>query len=283
MRPKIIYLKTAFRILPFVTVDQSMHLLVEVGAEGISFLYFTKEPLKAEGVLMCQFDKNLSALQTAAAIRNLISDEASLQQSFSSVNILHNVKESTLVPDNFHHPMMKEEILTTLFGSDRQTVIFDEHIRNKNITNIYRVAKPVVELLRESFPFSSAYHTNTLLVPQLRGGGVRLYCIVSQQTVKIVLLNEEVLQLTQQFCYQTAVDVVYHLLNAAERYEFPPENVELILSGMIDESSNLYKELYKYFLQISFAELPSGIAINDGFDEHPPHFFQHLILLSACV
>lgn len=283
MRPKIIYLKTAFKILPSDDEELSMHLLAEVGNEGVSFLFYTREPHRAEGLLAYQFDANISPRQLSEELSEIVENEPSLRQSFSSVNIIYNIREATLVPRTYHNPMVKEETLSLLFGNQKEASLFDEHVRGKDIVNVYRVSKILVDTLRELFPFSVSYHSNTLLIPKLTENDNQLNCTVYQEFIKVILSKNGTIQLAQYLNYSTTTDVVYHLLNVCAQHEIPADSVSLSLSGMIDEKSALYKDLYNYFLQINFSSLPEGISSADGFDEHPQHFFQHLILLSACV
>jgi hypothetical protein len=58
--------------------------------------------------------------------------------------------------------------------------------------------------------------------------------------------------------------------------------VQFIVSGMIEEQSSLYTEMYKYFLHISFAQLPIHVAIAENLKALPLHFYTNLTALALC-
>ena len=55
------------------------------------------------------------------------------------------------------------------------------------------------------------------------------------------------------------------------------------LSGMIDEYSLLYTELYKYFLLLVFDELPAQYQYPEELNKYPAHYFSHLFAVALCV
>ena len=88
------------------------------------------------------------------------------------------------------------------------------------------------------------------------------------------------LQLAQIYKYQSPLDVVYYLLKIIEELDLSRDETVLILSGLIEEKSDLYKELYQYFLHIQFSSPASN---NNENNDLPTYFFTSLYNLSACV
>jgi Protein of unknown function (DUF3822) len=82
--------------------------------------------------------------------------------------------------------------------------------------------------------------------------------------------------LAQTYSYTAPEDIVYYLLRIVQQFALSAEEVTVILSGLIDKESALYKELYQYFLQI---ELRS-VSWNTG--DYPAHFFSSLNDLARC-
>jgi hypothetical protein len=94
-----------------------------------------------------------------------------------------------------------------------------------------------------------------------------------------VLVLNGVLQLLNSYTYVTKEDVVYHLLNIKDKYK--SEDLQLKLGGMIEETSALYTEIYKYFLNVSFAEHDCNCV--EGIKKYPSHYFSHLLSVASCV
>jgi hypothetical protein len=87
-------------------------------------------------------------------------------------------------------------------------------------------------------------------------------------------------QLAQVYAYKTPLDVVYFLLKICYEFALDQSEVFLILSGLIDQDSAMYAELYNYFLNLHFAQAPLfSLPEND----YPHHYFTSLYNLAACV
>jgi hypothetical protein len=93
--------------------------------------------------------------------------------------------------------------------------------------------------------------------------------------------NKEVV-LFQSFEYEAAEDVAYYLLNICRQFDKQPETIPLKMSGMIDESSTLYNEIFKYFGQTELEAFAPATAIA-ALQEYPSHFFSPLLKLATCV
>jgi hypothetical protein len=52
---------------------------------------------------------------------------------------------------------------------------------------------------------------------------------------------------------------------------------------MVTENSALYKELYKYFIQIRLEALSNQFQYPQEINNYPSHYFSHLFSVAACV
>jgi hypothetical protein len=109
-------MKAAFKIFPSQNNDTDMYLLVEAGAESISFVIFSKSPLKIIGLLIFNIDKDLLPMEIAAEIDNIISSEQILMEDYVSYTIASNFKESVLVPEKYFEKDSNAAMLDLVFG-----------------------------------------------------------------------------------------------------------------------------------------------------------------------
>src|SRR5205814_6155262 len=91
------------------------------------------------------------------------------------------------------------------------------------------------------------------------------------------------LLLAQIFSYTRSGDVLYWLLKICEQLSLSQAEVNVILSGLIDKQSAVFKELYQYFLNVEFAPVENDIRMSGDFEEYPVHFFSSLYKLASCV
>jgi len=276
-------LKTAFKILPANESTSLQNLFLEIGYEGISFVITSKSPFEVQGILIFNFDKNLTAKEIEEEINKITSSEPVLMQEYDTITINYNFPESALVPDKYFKGPETGPILSRMFGNVAGVNDFKEAIKTHSMWNVYRVDKRITETINRIYPGAVYYHSTSIQLQTLSHEVTCLHCFVYHNRIKVTLVMDNIIQLVQQFVYNTPADVAYHLLNACAQHDIPVEEVDCRLCGMIDEKSNLYNELYKYFLYINFQKLTPDIAVTGDILQYPPHFFSQLILSAKCV
>ncbi|CAN5775482.1 hypothetical protein BH11BAC4_BH11BAC4_20020 [soil metagenome] len=276
-------MKAAFNILPEINENEPLHLLIEVGSYGIACSWFTKNPVDIKGLAVYNFISPDSNSDTASEIINVLSSNVIFTGSNASVTICYDFKESLLVPAEYHNMETGKGMLELVYNADHGTTIQTDAIAAIDIFNTYAVDKRITESFNNKFPGAVFYHSTSLQLQRINSSVEKMHCIVFHNTLKVFLFSEDGLQFIQQFNYSKPVDAAYHLINCCEQHDIKSSGINLKLSGMIDEHSNLYIELYKYFLNISF-ELPDEhITMHERIKFYPSHFFSHLTALVSCV
>ena len=272
-------MKAAFNIPPAITGNSSLHLLIEAGSYGISFIWFRKDAFFVEGIMIY----NISDGRLEDQLKIILDSEAQLLAGLSSITISYNFKESLLVPEKFNYTTDNEKVLSLLYDFDSGAFTNHDLITSAKIYNYYRVPESIKEVLSARFPGANIFHSTSLQLEQMHNTNDGLYCIIFHNSFKVFLFKENKLQLVQQFNYVSSEDVVYHLLNVCEQHYISPLEVQLKLTGMIEEDSALYAALYKYFVNITFENDGYDSYLHDEIRQLPPHFFSHLTALALCV
>jgi len=258
-----------------------MHLLAEAGKDEISFLLFSKQPFVVHGFYVYSFNKHISPAEYAASLQKIIHDEHSLAAEFASCTVLYNTDECVLVPEEYFAEADRTGICDLMFGENRTTLCFHDNVKDQRIKAVYRLPQKIYDTVNAAFPKSSFSHATC---SQLAAGKEDLLqCIVYHNNIKLILFKEGALQIVRLVEYASPADVCYQLLNTCRQFGMSPDSVNVLLSGMIEKHSNLYKEIYRYFLNISFSALPEGVALDHRLEEYPHHFYTHLISLAQCV
>jgi len=100
------------------------------------------------------------------------------------------------------------------------------------------------------------------------------------QHVRVLVRREGTVQLAQIYYYKTPLDVVYYLLKLFSAFSLDQKETIIVLSGLIEEDSAMYRELYSYFENLDFARPP---ALPLPHNDYPVHYFASLYNLVACV
>ncbi len=276
-------MKIAFNILPVITDYENVNLLVEAGNYGISFVWFKKDPLNVLGISVYHLTDRMLPGEVADEIEKTLHASPVFNKIHASITICYDFKESMLVPELYHKPAKTAEMLNLVYATDNDYNVKTEDVKRYNVVNIYAVHKKIEEVLARQFPYAVIYHSTSLQLEKIHTLDKYLYCIFSHNSIKVIMFNGNAIQLVQHFNYNTPVDAAYHLLNCCKQFDFKPSEVSLMLSGMIDEISKLYTELYRYFLKIEFEKIDEGIVYHDRIKFYPSHFFSHLTGLVTCV
>ncbi len=130
-------------------------------------------------------------------------------------------------------------------------------------------ADPVLyKIVTQQLPGASHTHKMyTLLQRGNEGTSNSLYLQFYSSHFLLTAVKAGELQLATFFSFTTPGEAVYHILNTMDKLSLNKDETITFLSGFIDESSPLYKEIYQYVAHLQFTQ--SG-RIND---EHPAHYF----------
>ena len=153
--------------------------------------------------------------------------------------------------------------------------------------NVFATSSELLELVLEKYPQARQIQYMTVC---LRGifrtltevnQWIKLYVLPS--CFNLVVLKGDQLQIAKSFYYETPEDIIYHILNIVDKYGLDVSEVILEVSGTLDSSSVTWKELGKYFLNISMEKSPSISAVNANNADLPSHYFTPFLLIPRCV
>lgn len=124
-------------------------------------------------------------------------------------------------------------------------------------------------------------HASTILVSKLLDLPAAtddkvMYVHVADTHFEIVIIQNQKLILYNSFDYKNAEDFIYFILFTAEQLQLNPDNFQLQLLGVIDETDDLYQICYKYIRNITF--LQNNNPSNNFSELENRH---HFILLNA--
>ena len=261
-------MKTAINIKPAVT-DQ-FTVVGEVGWYGATFIWLYNDSI--QGMVSYYFD-NEPEYAKASHLKEIV------KKHYSNTNVpaylFYNFFESSLIPKEFYKVQKEAEMLEPIFDySANATILTDE---SDDLMNIYAVPSGLHQFILENNIHWK--HSGTCQ----HSLDDNVYCIFYNNALKLVLHKNDQVHLIQQFGFRSAHEAAYHILNACRQCDIQPSEEKLVIAGMIDQDSPMFKELRKYFNEITFAEQETPVTKNIALSAYPDHFFHHLISQLACV
>lgn len=264
---------------------QNSQLLMEVSPNAFSYTLYHKQSQRFLGYRQynLQFLPDRSSLE---CLREVLTGDDLLQHPFRDTFVIYNYVDSNLLPEKNFHIELNKPVTELVYGNARKGLLLSEKVYGKGLYNVYRIPREVHTLMQQKFAAGKYWHYNTLLLTDMETDATAeniLHIIIGADQFTVGVFRKNALHLLQTYTYQTPDDVSWHLLNICNRFRIKQEELQLRVSGLIDEQSNLYQELMKYFLQPQWEVLPESVKLAEGFREYPPHYFSPLLKLALCV
>jgi hypothetical protein len=184
--------------------------------------------------------------------------------------------EAVLVPQT----IFSEEGKKTFFMDAAGKEFLHDRIPEWQIVNTYTFPAALYQLVNGA---NTKYiHTYTPLLKVYNGIDAQnqVSIDISPQQFRVLVKKEGQLLLAQTYSYAVPLDVIYYLLSIYQQFHLPKDETYLLLSGLVEEDSALYKELNNYFLNLHFNSAQS-VTFDGG--NLPPHYFTSILNTAACV
>jgi hypothetical protein len=212
---------------------------------------------------------------TTSVINDIVGVIKDMQAPDARIVFAFAFPEQVLVPRKFRQ---EYKFVDSLYETNN---VFEDQVGEWALVNQYSLPGQLVSVIRENFPSAFFYHTQTPWLKNHNGfdNADQLMADFSPKEFRVLVKKGGALQLAQIYSYESPLDVVYYLLKIVELFEISKDNVWLIISGLVEENSALYRELHQYFLNTHFAK-PARVSFES---DHPQHFFSSLLNLAACA
>jgi hypothetical protein len=274
-------MKALFEILPD-SVDASKCILVcEISNENFSYAIKNEEQNLYVAVAVFQFEKGTDSNDYGNILQDLIQTQSLLFGNFKKVCVMYSFAESVLIPFALYSSLENENVINLVHGDmQNNTSILTDLVTESGVYNAYRISSPILNVFKSNFPDAANMHQYSVLLKQPRSKEDKLNIIFYPQRIVLKLNKKGRTELINSFCYNTAEDVSYILLNTCKQFDI--ENIPIEVSGLIEKDSALYKEIYKYFETIDFASLPAESNYTEGITQQPSHYFSHIFAIGSC-
>lgn len=261
----------------------ALNLIVETGGKGIFCYWHGKKASDAEGLVIYDGGTEATTEEILREFEEFFKTPV-FGKKHNSVRVFLRPEETLLIPADYYSSSAAAASLDLVFGDVSGRVVKTEDLDAKAVKICYRIPKELQDLLTAKFPAGGFRHSGACL-PE-RKKEIRDYlfdCIFSPGDFFITVYLPGQLGMMQQFQYRSPADAAYFLLAICHHNKIKPESVMLRLSGTVDRESNLFNELYKYFLKIEWAGDAATASGNEDMSETPPHYFDHLVSLASCA
>jgi hypothetical protein len=248
-------------------------LLLELGNEYCGYAFLSPDRKNITQLRYFSFDP----FQAEEGLRTALEG---ITQEPASVFICTAYPQALLVPQHLFKPG-DHTLLDAVYDVPAQHYRHDS-IGEWQMVNLYGLPASVQQTLSGKFPSAQFFHAYTTSLKA--GNGIeaenQLRVHFNPREFRVMVKKGAQVFLAQTYQYSTPLDVVYYLLKIGSEFGLDQSEVAVVLSGLVEAESPLYKEVQQYYSNICFPGAPS-FQVPDS--PHPPYYFHSLFNLAACV
>ena len=206
-----------------------------------------------------------------------------LARSYDEVQVCFDHSKNALIPAEQFHVGLSKSLLDDLHGKHGIDAVATEPIKEWQIQNIYAVPADVKDWVIRKFPKAQSRHYFTLAFKAMTTGeSDRILLNIYTDDFSFIAIKNNKLVIAQTHVYSSPEDISYILLKACHQFSLSQDSVELSVTGLIEKESQLYRELYHFFVNVDLRQPTWNIPHSDR-QEYPAHYFTILNDLSRCA
>ena len=216
-------------------------------------------------------------------LSQIYSHHNELHQSFDEVQVSYDHSNSILVPVNYYDAEAAKTILGVMCGNIIGSSVISEPLNDRELYNIYAVPNDIHDWVSRVFPSYKYRHNYTLSVGRLPSDPAdHILVNFTTDEFSFIVIKDGQLQIAQTLNYSSPEDILYHLLKACNQFSLSRGEIQLYISGLVEKESQLFRELYHYFLFAEFRD-PAWQIPASASNSYPAHFFTSLNDLAQCA
>ncbi len=198
--------------------------------------------------------------------------------------VAYDANECVQIPSAVYKYEDGQIHLDTVYGREVNANIISENVPAFNLYNVYRMPANLQSTISKKFASGKFWHFYTVVLKNMFSKQSQtMFIDFKQDDISVIVLNENKLLLAQTFSYTSPEDVLYYLLKCCQQLDLSQKQVKVYLSGLIEKDSAIFRELYKYFIDLEFESLRSDIKLAEELRVHPEHYFSSISKLASCV
>ncbi|WP_439183209.1 DUF3822 family protein [Carboxylicivirga taeanensis] len=218
--------------------------------------------------------------------------EELLQLPYKKVFFLYESPKSTLIPTALYDPIKHKELYHLNHSADEEQIeIKAQKIKMADAWNLFAMPQFMYHLVKtqfesvDFFQHYSPFVESCLIASQQRKQEAVMHIGVHDKFFDLLVIKDRKMSLCNSYAYSNINDFLYFVLFTFEQLKLEAENTNVLMHGIHDKQSPLYKELKNYLRQTKLATPTPHFKFSNGMriKENEKLQFHNLFNLAICV
>jgi hypothetical protein len=223
-----------------------------------------------------------------ALFDRLISEEELLRKKYPSVVIGFHTPFHTLVPSSLYDSSHLSEYLEFNFRFPEGYFITSDRAEEIDSYNISGIPVAFKEFISRHFAGSLLVHGFTPLIKAAfqhhkdNPGTAHLYLNIRKYELDLILFEGSRPLFINTYPYKNKEDILYFTLTVIGQNATRQDQLQLVISGMVEEGSETWVLLGQYIGQVVLAPRLAVFIYSPLLEQAPAHRYQDLFALALC-
>jgi len=260
-------------------------LSIMVGDDSISWSVLDR---KRNKVIVLKSKPAEESLIGVSLSHLLKTHETLAEVQYRSVHVSVVNRFSTLIPSGLYEKGDEEKYFGFNISPEKKLLVMTNKLKTDGMVNVFGVAEPIAEAIKNSFPHSTLHHFSTPLIDGIllsasASHEKKMFLHLQKNSCEIVVTHGKKLILYNSFPCSETEECAYYVMFVAEQLKLNHSELELNLLGEIAKESVIKKLLSQYIGNVIFCKRPSMFEYSYDFNELPSHFYFPLISQHLCA
>lgn len=228
----------------------SNHLAIQVAIDGIHCVVLKNGYATSSSQLLFE-SSNDTKIKEQLTIE--FDSNSIYSTDFDEITLSWSSNKTTLVPNSIFSESSPQAIFELCYGKNETDVDYNR-ISELSVVNVYEIPEWIKRFFVIKFPRINIQHEGSMLLRQvLNENAFKLKCsiIVYKNHFQLIISKHNELTFYSNFEYQSAEDIIYHVMFALQQKELTTEQGSFELVKGIGASSETIESVQAGFNRIN--------------------------------
>lgn len=229
------------------------------------------------------FDENKN-LYSCKHFKDVVFNDEFIGEISNLLSKYKDVKQKiTFTTKPYLHLPENEEDITRFYPAFLDKRVESDVLDKQDLKVIYGLKAEHISFMEHCFNSPEVFHISKILTPRSTGIITKpcVYAHIDDNTLHLIAHDMGNLKYYNQFRCEHKNDFLYFTMMVYDLMSYNRYEVPLHVSGRIDRSSEIYKLLYEYIKNVSFANT-AGLIVSDIRFKETSHYYYDLYKTAIC-